>query len=136
VRAVLDSNVLISALLSPRGAPAALVRAWLSGRFELVLSHELLQELTTALGYPKLAIRVPETERDRLIDCLLSAGTLVDDPGTTADGHAADPGDEYLIALARSARAVLVSGDRHLLALAPALPVYSPREFLVLLGDT
>jgi predicted nucleic acid-binding protein len=44
-----------------------------------------------------------------------------------------DPGDDYLIALAASERALLVSGDGHLLDLREQIPVYSPREFLKLL---
>ncbi|MBA2420337.1 MAG: hypothetical protein H0V57_04320 [Thermoleophilaceae bacterium] len=41
-----------------------------------------------------------------------------------------DQGDDYLIALAAEQRAALVSGDKHLLALAGRIPVYSPREFI------
>jgi uncharacterized protein len=41
-----------------------------------------------------------------------------------------DPGDDYLLALARAERAVLVSGDAHLLALADRLPIHSARAFL------
>jgi predicted nucleic acid-binding protein len=42
VRAVLDPNILIAALLSPAGAPAQLVGRWLGGAFELVVSETLL----------------------------------------------------------------------------------------------
>jgi predicted nucleic acid-binding protein len=41
-----------------------------------------------------------------------------------------DPGDDYLIALAAAARAVIVSGDRHLLDMRDELPVQSPAGFL------
>ena len=41
-----------------------------------------------------------------------------------------DPGDDYLIALAYSRKAVLVSGDRDLLELADRMPVFTPVEFL------
>jgi uncharacterized protein len=44
-RVVIDSNVLISARLSPRGAPGRLLAAWLAGRFELIVSPALLSEL-------------------------------------------------------------------------------------------
>jgi predicted nucleic acid-binding protein len=46
-----------------------------------------------------------------------------------------DPGDDYLIALASSQRAALVSGDKHLLDLAGKIPVFSPREFIRLLAQ-
>jgi len=45
----------------------------------------------------------------------------------------ADPGDDYLIALASQSSSVLVSGDRHLLALAPALPIHNPGALLAML---
>jgi predicted nucleic acid-binding protein len=52
------------------------------------------------------------------------------DPDEEPPVRSEDPGDDYLIALAAAERAVLVSGDKHLLALADRIPVYSPREFI------
>jgi PIN domain len=54
VRAVLDANVLISAILSPRGTPARLLLAWQAGAFDLVVSPALLAILRHTLAYPKL----------------------------------------------------------------------------------
>ena len=54
-------------------------------------------------------------------------------PGETARGAVEDRGDDYLVALAEHTRAVLASGDRHLLALATELPVLTPRKFLTAL---
>jgi hypothetical protein len=45
------------------------------------------------------------------------------------------PGDDYLIALAAAERAMLVSGDKHLLALAEQLPILPPTRFLELVDD-
>jgi uncharacterized protein len=132
VRAVLDPNVIISALLSPRGAPARVLNAWQRGLFELVVSTALLAELRRALSYPKLRKRVDERSTVELIDWLTRAATLVEDP-TEAPAHSADPGDDYLLALAAGARAMLVSGDKHLLALRQALPILPPAGFLALL---
>jgi len=57
VRAVLDPNVLVSALLSRSGAPAQIVARWLRGEFELVLSELLLAELGRALALdPKVLL--------------------------------------------------------------------------------
>jgi predicted nucleic acid-binding protein len=50
VRAVLDPNVFISALLAPKGSPAHVFRGWVAGGFELVVSPPLLAELERALG--------------------------------------------------------------------------------------
>jgi len=53
VRAVLDPNVLVSALISPAGPPREIVGAWMQGRFDLVASPALLGELRDVLERPK-----------------------------------------------------------------------------------
>jgi putative PIN family toxin of toxin-antitoxin system len=133
LRAVLDPNVIIFALLSPTGTPAAILRAWSVGAFELVSSPLLLQELEQALAYPKLRRRIDESESSAVVDWLGRSATIVPDPDEQAPRASEDPGDDYLIALAAHERAVLVSGDRHLLALAGELPIYPPADFLALL---
>jgi hypothetical protein len=129
VRAVLDPNVLIAALLSRSGAPAQIVTRWLDGAFELVVSESLLAELERALGYPKVRRRVPPSEAVAFVS-LLRRGAIVAVDAATPARRSADPGDDYLLALAESAHGVLVSGDRHLLALADELPIQSPQAFL------
>lgn len=133
MRAVLDPNVIISALLSRRGAPANVLHAWLDGTFDLVASALLLNELERALGYPKLATRIEPAEVQELLELIRRAGVMIDDPADPPDICSPDPGDDYLIALAAAAQAVIVSGDRHLLGLAEQLPVYAPADFLTLL---
>jgi uncharacterized protein len=133
LRAVLDPNVIISALLSAAGAPAALLRCWSAGEFEVLASPLLLAELERALAYPKLRRRIQESEAIAIVDWLRRLATIVPDPDEPPPRHSEDPGDDYLIALAAHERAVLVSGDRHLLALAGELPIYAPADFLRLL---
>ena len=127
-RAVLDPNVLISALLSPSRSPAALVVRWLAGEFELIVSERLLAELRRALAYPKLRSRITEEEAMAFVDLLGRTATRVDDPATSPR-RSRDPGDDCLLALAEAGAAVLVTGDRDLLALAD-VPVLSPAAFL------
>ncbi len=133
MKAVLDPNVIISALLSPRGSPAKVLRAWIDGTYELIVSELLFVELERALGYPKLRKRIDAREADELIELLRREADVVEDPDTPPVVLSADPGDNYLISIAAAARAVIVSGDGHLLDLAERLPVYSPANFLVLL---
>jgi putative PIN family toxin of toxin-antitoxin system len=134
VRALLDPNVIISALLSRAGTPAKVLRAWLEGRFDLIVSPLLLDELERALAYPKLAERVSREESAALIDWLRREAILVDGPDEPPTTRSEDPGDDYLLALVEAERAVLVTGDRHLLALTEELPVLTVREFLVAIG--
>ena len=134
MRAILDPNVIISALLSRDGAPAKVLRGWLEGRFDLIVSRLLVEELERPLAYPKLAERIEAAEATTLIDWLRREAILVDDPAEPPTSRSEDPGDDYLLALAEAERAVLVSGDRHLLALSEELPVLTVREFLVTVG--
>jgi len=130
VRAVLDPNVVISALLSPLGAPARTIRAWIHGEFELVVSPLLLEELDRALAYPKLRKRIGRDDAVRVTAWLASMATVAADPDDPPIVRSPDPGDDYLIALAASERALLVSGDAHLLGLEGRIPVMSPARFL------
>jgi uncharacterized protein len=134
MRAILDPNVIISALLSRDGTPAKVLRAWLEGRFELIVSALLLEELSRALAYPRIAERITAEETAELLDWLRREAPIVQDPEAPPGSRSEDPGDDYLVALAETERAVLISGDRHLLALSEELPVLSPREFLVTIG--
>jgi putative PIN family toxin of toxin-antitoxin system len=135
LRAVLDPNVLIAALLSRGGAPAQIVSRWLAGEVELVVSETLLAELERALAYPKLRSRVPEEEAGAFVALLRDGALLATDPHAPV-GRSEDPGDDYLVALSERERAILVSGDRHLLALADELPIWTARAFLDALGET
>ena len=130
MRAVLDVNVLVSAAISPRGAPARLLAAWRDGAFELVVSPLLLAQLRRALGYPKLARLVPPADADALVALLGRAAEVAADPPGPPPVRTGDPKDDYLVALAAAERALIVSGDAHLTDLGGRLPVRRPADFL------
>ena len=130
MRAVLDANVLISAILSPRGTPARLLLAWQAGAFDLVVSPALLVELRRALAYPKLTRLVPPADADAFVAWIGRSALLAADPEVEPPIRAVDPADDYLIALAAVEQAVLVSGDAHLTVLSDRFPVRRPAEFL------
>lgn len=130
MRAVLDPNVIISGLLSPSGNSARLFQAWQRGQFELIVSDALLEEVTRAFAYPKLRRRISETDARGVIQWFTESAVVVGDPVAPPPVHSSDPGDQYLIALAASRRAMLVSGDKHLLELRDRIPVVSPGRFL------
>jgi predicted nucleic acid-binding protein len=58
VRAVTDTNVLVSGLLVAEGPPREVLDAWLDGRFTLVTSPYQLEEVTHVLAYPRVAERI------------------------------------------------------------------------------
>jgi len=133
MRAVLDVNVIVSALLSRNGSPALVLRAWQEGRFELIVSPLLLAELDRALAYPKLRRRIAADEASAFVDWLRTAATVTSDPDGPLWLMSPDPGDDYLLALAAAEHATLVSGDDHLLSLADRAPVCAPGRFVELL---
>ena len=135
-RAVLDTNVLVSVLISPQGPSARLLLELRAGAFELIISPMLLDELREVLLRDKFRPYVTEREVGTYLELIGSEGLVYDDPETSTEPVGPDPDDEYVIDLARVARAdALVSGDAHLLDLRDILPVMSPAEFLASLGD-
>jgi len=112
-----------------------LLRAWVDGEFEMVVSETLLGELERALAYPKVRTRVAPDRALAFVDLVRSAGAPHDDPARPAS-RSPDPGDDYLIALAAASSSVLVSGDRHLLELSPGLPIYSAAAYLKLIEES
>ena len=130
MRAVLDANVLVSALLSRAGAPAALVERWLLGDFELIASERLLGEVERTLSSSKIRARVAPGVAAEFLVLLRDLAERAVDPGGAPRVRSRDPADDYLISLAAAEHAMLVSGDAHLLELAAAIPVQAPRAFL------
>lgn len=136
-RVVLDAGVLIAALISPGGAPAKLLLRWRAGEFDLVVSPRLLAELARVLARPRFRAYISLDDAERYVRFLQRSGTLVEDPPPES-GLTPDPGDDYLVSLARAAEAAfLVSGERHLTELEDAVPpVLTPRRFLERLDRT
>lgn len=133
IRAVLDTNVYVAALLSRQGAPARLVAALHEGLFDALTCPKQLAELAGVLARPKIARHVSaDTARD-FVAWLERVAVTVPDPCDVA-ALSPDPDDDYLIALAHSGRArVIVSGDAHLLQIEDATPpVIPPAEFALL----
>ena len=130
MRALFGVNVLISGLLSRRGAPARLLGNWLEGEFELVVTERLLAELEVTLGRPKLRRHFDDADVREFLQLLRGLAETVEDPAAEPGIISRDPKDDYLIAAAAFARAMLVTGDAHLLELEGSIPVHSPRAFL------
>ena len=136
MRAVLDPNVLISALLSPKGAPARILLAWRAGAFEMVVSEALIDETRRALDYPRLRRLVPAAAASSYVAMILESAVLGADPHPyPLMVRSRDPDDDYLLALAADAGALLVTGDGDLLELAGEVPIHTPASFLGLIPD-
>ena len=135
MRAVVDVNVLISAVLSARGPSAEILRKSRYGALELIVSELLIAELVRALAYPKLRKRIPAEKATAFTGWLRQHGTVAEDPAHPPPVRSPDPDDDYLLALAIDQRAFLVTGDQHLLGLREDLPILTPAEFVAKLDQ-
>ena len=134
MRLVIDSNVLISALLSEKSLPAHLMVLWREGRFDLLTSAVQLDELMRVTRYPKIRERLAPALAGRLINELRDIAVSVKNlPTITASP---DPYDDYLLAIAAAGSAdFLITGDkRDLLALRlyEGTKIITVRDFLML----
>jgi putative PIN family toxin of toxin-antitoxin system len=114
VRVVLDNNILVSALLSPLGAPAQILAAYRAGRFGLVTSEAVLDELAEVLGRAKFRDRgITPTQAAALLDILRRGAERVEIAGTLQVCR--DPKDDKFVETALIGQVdVLVTGDKHL----------------------
>ena len=129
-RAVLDTNVLLSALLFPAHSLAWLRHAWQSGSIRPLASRATTEELIRVLAYPKFALA--EDDREDLLGEYLPWCEAIAVPGLSGIPHCRDPFDRPFLALALAAQAnALVTGDKGLLALAGGfgVPILTPVEF-------
>jgi putative PIN family toxin of toxin-antitoxin system len=136
VRAVVDVNVLFSGGLSAKGASAEILHASRNGLFELVASETLLAALERALAYPKLRKRIAPEKAAAFANWVRDHAGLADDPQSPPPVACRDPDDDYLLALAISRRAYLVTGDQDLLVLSDDLPILTPPQFATMLRET
>lgn len=136
IRAVLDTNVLLSALLFG-GRMEGLHRAWRAGRLRLVLSRETADELLRVMAYPKF--RLTRAEIASLFDTeLLPFADVVELPASKGKQRwSRDSEDDKFIGCAQAGKCPwLVTGDHDLLSLKRVgkVAILSPAEFLGVLG--
>lgn len=129
-RWVLDTNVVLSALIRPGGVSGRLRLAWQSQRFVPLVSRPTAAELIRVLAYHKFKL-APGEQHDLLADYLPWVETfhVTNPPPKTPACR--DPHDLPFLQLALAARAdALITGDVDLLVLAPMhkLPIITPAQ--------
>lgn len=133
IRAVLDANVVVAAMLNPSGKPAELLGQVREG-FELVWSPAIVAECHRVVDYGKLRGRFRVRDPHRFIDDLAGAAQLIMTELPQVEAVAADPSDDIYLATALvGAARWLVSGDRrHLLSLGrfAGVRIVTPAAFL------
>ena len=110
-KVVLDTNILISSLISKKSSPYLLYRGWRRKQFTLITSEEQLQELKQVLQYPKLRKFIKQDEAIILITALQDfAVTVADLPEVN---YSKDSDDNLIIATAIAGKAdLIVTGDK------------------------
>jgi len=134
-RVVLDTNVVVSALLFEHGRLSWLRPSWMAGDFRPLVSHATTAELLRVLSYPKF--HLADQEIEALLGDFLPFSEPVEVPAetkkeTAALPHLPDPDDRIFLQLAEIGTAeFLVTGDQDLLAVPPPgdYRIISPAEF-------
>lgn len=138
-RVTADANVLVVAPLNRVTPPRLVVSAWLAGRFELVISEHILDEVARAHTKRYFRDRLSDADIEYFHDLLRFHATIV--PVTAiVHGVATHPEDDLVLATALSGGAdYLVTGDLRLRTAVPSyqgVRVVSPAEFVAILGLT
>ena len=139
LKAVIDTNVLISAVLSKSGTPAEILNRWRKRLFIVATSETAIQEAQRVLD--DLGSRgrydLPSGEISKFIQLLRKEAQFVSGQIAVSGIIPQDETDEIFLAIALEVNAdVIVSGDKHLLELGKFnnIPILTPRQFLDLLA--
>ena len=130
-RVVLDTNVLISAVLQLKGPPRAVIDAVRAGGGALLFSDETFDELRTRLSRPRFDKYVSREGRALFVAQIEAVSEWVAITGARMGCR--DPDDDKLLETALTGEAdCLVTGDRDLLVMAPfhGIPILTPAAFL------
>lgn len=132
IRAVIDTNVLVSGLIKPDGPTGVVLKDLRQGRFTIIFSSGLLQELVSVLTYPKLRTKygLNRSAFEALLALLALRGDLII-PGQHVR-ICRDSDDDALFEAAIAGRAdYIVSGDSDVRAIKrnEGIDVLNPKTF-------
>lgn len=136
LRAVLDTNVIISGTIQGSSSAGAILKAWQEGRFLLVTSETLILEARRVFAHPRiLKYRITATQIEKVFYNLRTYGIMTEGK-VPVDVIQEDPADNAVLAAAVEGDAdYIVSGDQHLKKLRRyhGMKIITPREFARLL---
>lgn len=140
LKAVLDTNLFISGLLSAKGNPAKILNRWKAGFFDLVISLPILKEIERVILYPKINKRLnwTEVETSEFLLGLAQFSIMVSEE-SKVDVIKEDPTDNKYLACAQEGQVdYIVTGDQHLLKEGKykGTKIITPKEFLEILRKT
>lgn len=138
VRVVLDTNILISALITKGSPPDRLYRAWLRGVIKLVTSKAQIRELTHVLARPRLQRFLDPDEAKTIVENIDTRAVILDQlPDVVASP---DPSDNQILATAVAGTVdLIITGDRKgMLDLQSieGIPIMTARDALELMAGS
>jgi len=136
MRVVVDTNVLVSALIMPHGSVGPVLLRLRRGEYTLLYAQSFLEELVDVLNRPRIRHKYRLTEEDihTLVSLILLRGeAVVPEQRITA---CRDPKDDKFLEIAVAGKAdVIASSDQDLLTMHPfaGIPIVKPADFLRML---
>ena len=133
---VLDTNVIVSALVSSGGPPAELVRRWEAGEFEVVTSEALVDEFERVLQYSRVKKYLKSRDEAQVLLNSLKKVTQRSS-GEVVEVLTKDISDNRLLECAVAGKAkYIVTGDDQVVELKSykGITILNPAEFLAVLG--
>jgi len=139
IKAVLDTNVIISGIIMDHGTTYQILRNWENGRFEVILSESIIQEIQRVLYYPHIKNRKNLTE-ERIESILntLKKYAVITPAKIEISVISEDPKDNmFIVAAIEGDAEYIVSGDHHLLDIESFMgaKIISPSVFLQILNS-
>ncbi|MCL4264815.1 MAG: putative toxin-antitoxin system toxin component, PIN family [Anaerolineae bacterium] len=131
-----DANVFVSALISPTGKSAAILKLWKKGKVEVVTSPAIIDEIARVTSYRKLKKYARVNKEGKRFARLLAKQTIRVNPPSTINVVKSDESDNRYIECAYFGKAqFIVTGDSHLLELKKYKGIYivNPASLLTII---
>lgn len=140
-RIVIDTNILVSAILTPKGNPAKILKLVLEGKLNLIISPAILEETRRVLRYPKLVKlmqknKITPDEVYNFLDKMSKVAFITPDE-LEIDAIPDDPEDNKILACGLEGEVdYIISGDHHLLDLRifQGAKIVDPSTFLKIIS--
>ncbi len=137
IRIVIDTNILVSAILTPKGNPAKILKHVLEGKLNLIISPAILEETQQVLRYPRLVklMKKNKITGKEIHDFLgnMSKVAVITPGRLDIDAISDDPADNKILACGMEREAdYIISGDHHLtdLKIFQGINIVNPAAFL------
>ncbi len=140
-RIVIDTNILVSAILTPKGNPAEILKLVLEGKLNLIISPAILEEIQLVLSYPRLVrlIKKNKITMKEVYSFLekMSKVAVITPGKLDIKAIPDDPTDNKILACGLEGEAdFIISGDHHLtdLKIFQGIKIMNPATFLKIIN--